>query len=57
MQLSDRIGRRLKLQDLHVLMTQDSAGAGSGGRLRGMLAGMQVALCMVLMTRCPVKPA
>jgi predicted permease len=38
--------------DLHAVMKQDSAGAGSrrrGGRLRGTLVGMQVALCMVLM--------
>ena len=27
MQLSDRIGRRLKLQDLHVLMTVVEAGS------------------------------
>ena len=38
--------------DLHAVMKQDSAGAGSGrrgGRLRGTLVGVQVALCMVLM--------
>ena len=38
--------------DLHGIMKQDSAGAGSsrrGGRLRGTLVGVQVALCMVLM--------
>jgi predicted permease len=38
--------------DLHVVTRQDSAGAGSskrGGRLRGVLVGVQVALCMTLM--------
>jgi putative ABC transport system permease protein len=38
--------------DLHASMKPDSAGAGSsrrGGRLRGALVGVQVALCMVLM--------
>ena len=38
--------------DLHAVMKQDSAGAGSsrrGGRLRATLVGVQVALCMVLM--------
>jgi predicted permease len=38
--------------DLHAVMKQDSASAGSrrsGGRLRGTLVGVQVALCMVLM--------
>jgi predicted permease len=38
--------------DLHAVMKQDTAGAGSsrrGGRLRGTLVGVQVALCMVLM--------
>jgi predicted permease len=38
--------------DLHAVMKQDSAGAGSsrrGARLRGTLVGVQVALCMVLM--------
>ena len=38
--------------DLHAVMKQDSAGAGRsrrGGRLRGTLVGVQVALCMVLM--------
>ena len=37
--------------DLHAVMKQDSAGAGSrrGGRLRGTLVGVEVALCMVLM--------
>jgi macrolide transport system ATP-binding/permease protein len=38
--------------DLHASMKQDSMGAGSsrrGGRLRGTLVGVQVALCMVLM--------
>ena len=36
--------------DLHAVMKQDSAGAGSGrgGRLRGTLIAVQVALCMVL---------
>ena len=37
--------------DLHDVMKQDTAGAGSsrgGGRLRGTLVGVQVALCMVL---------
>jgi predicted permease len=37
--------------DLHAVMKRDSAGAGSsrhGGRLRGALVGVQVALCMVL---------
>jgi macrolide transport system ATP-binding/permease protein len=37
--------------DLHVVMKQDSAAAGSGrrgGRLRAALVGVQVALCMVL---------
>jgi predicted permease len=38
--------------DLHAVMKQDTAGAGSGrrgGRLRGTLVGVDVALCMVLM--------
>jgi predicted permease len=37
--------------DLHSVMKQDSAGAGSGrrGRLQATLVGAQVALCMVLM--------
>jgi putative ABC transport system permease protein len=37
--------------DLYAVMKQDSAGAGSrrGGRLRGTLIGVEVALCMVLM--------
>jgi predicted permease len=38
--------------DLHAVIKQDSAGAGSsrrGSRLRGTLVGVQVALCMVLM--------
>jgi len=38
--------------DLHAVMKQDSPGGGSGrwgGRVRGMLVGVQVALCMVLM--------
>jgi predicted permease len=38
--------------DLHAVMKQDSAGVGSsrrGGRLRGTLIAVQVALCMVLM--------
>jgi predicted permease len=36
--------------DLHAVMKQDSAaGGGRGGRLRGTLVGVQVALCMVLM--------
>ena len=37
--------------DLHAVNKQDSAGASSrrGGRLRGTLVGVQVALCMVLM--------
>jgi predicted permease len=42
----------LSKPDLHVAMKLDSAGTGArgaGGRLRGMLVGVQVALCMVLM--------
>ena len=38
--------------DLNTAIKQDAAGAGSsrrGGRLRGALVGVQVALCMVLM--------
>jgi predicted permease len=38
--------------DLHGVTKQDSAGAGgspNGGRLRGALVGVQVALCMVLL--------
>ena len=38
--------------DLHAIMKQESAGAGGGSRgsrMRGMLLGVQVALCMVLM--------
>jgi predicted permease len=38
--------------DVHAVIKQDSAGAGSsrrGGRLRGALVGVQVALCMTLM--------
>jgi predicted permease len=38
--------------DLHAVIKQDTAGAGSsrrGGRLRGALVGVQVALCMSLM--------
>jgi predicted permease len=38
--------------DLHAIMKRESAGAGGGqrgSRLRGMLVGVQVALCMVLM--------
>jgi predicted permease len=38
--------------DLHAVIKQDSAGAGSsrrGERLRGALVGVQVALCMTLM--------
>jgi predicted permease len=38
--------------DLNAVIKQDSAGAGSsrrGGRLRGALVGVQVALCMTLM--------
>ena len=38
--------------DLNSVVKQDTAGAGSsrrGGRLRGALVGMQVALCMALM--------
>jgi predicted permease len=37
--------------DLHAIMKQESAGAGSGrrgSRVRGMLVGVQVALCMML---------
>jgi predicted permease len=38
--------------DLHSVMKQDAPGGGSGrwgGRMRGTLVGVQVALCMVLM--------
>jgi predicted permease len=38
--------------DLHTVIKQDSSGGGrsrGGGRLQGTLAGVQVALCMVLM--------
>ena len=38
-------------QDLHTVMKQDGAGSGrrTGGRLRGVLIGAQVAVCMVLL--------
>jgi putative ABC transport system permease protein len=42
---------RASRTDLHSIMKQDSAGAGSsrgGSRLQGVLLGAQVALCMVL---------
>jgi putative ABC transport system permease protein len=38
-------------QDLHTALKQDGAGPGrrTGGRLRGVLVGVQVAVCMVLL--------
>ncbi|HZI79266.1 MAG TPA: ADOP family duplicated permease, partial [Vicinamibacterales bacterium] len=41
---------QLSVPDLHAVMKQvPTGGAGRGGRLRGILAGTQVAVCMVLM--------